>query len=105
MACVFGEMRTLKTGSRSRWWSPNVRRTGFQDGAWQLEGEMRRIHQFLYNKEDISLCYGLGMDMVHHTCFWGLKVRILKINQELVRSTHSKFTILDSKIQPQRGIF
>ena len=22
-------------------------------------------HQFLYNKKEISLCYGLGMDMVH----------------------------------------
>ena len=40
-----------------------------------------------------------------HTCFGGLKVRILKINQELVRLTHSKFAILDSKMQPQRGIF
>ena len=32
-----------------------------------------------------------------HTCFWGEKVRILKIHQELVRSTHSKFTILHYK--------
>ena len=41
-------------------------------------------------------------DKNKNTCFGGGKVRLLKINQELVRSTHSKFTIyLIQKYNPK----
>ena len=42
-----------------------VRDTTGQATLIQSDSIRLEPHQFLYNKKDISLCYGLGVDMVH----------------------------------------
>ena len=41
-----------------------------------------RPHQFLYNKKNTSLCYGLGMDMVHQD-FSFQSIREKKFKREI----------------------